>query len=157
MKDFICFGVLNWLKSKVDERDSQYFWGYAKLSWWGQIETTQVKRCLIFPHVKYTCLQKKLGCFWKFLPAVVYHKKSHNATQGSGFSETIDWNCFVFSLDASVGWCKVQQLDRKICTLQHTNECYTRFYKNNFIRTMRPKPAQKLRTITCSISLQVFL
>ena len=43
-KDFICFGVLSWLKFKIVERERQYFWrGHAKLSWRGQIETAKVK------------------------------------------------------------------------------------------------------------------
>ena len=177
-KDFICFGVLNWLKSKVAEHNRQYeyFWKvlHAKLSWRGKNWNHKGQALSHFLCRPITMFRSHMwnihvsknnsavsGSFSRQL-FIEKKAKLQNAMQGSSwksdFSETINWNCFVFSLDASVGWCKVQQLDIKICTLWHTNKCYTRFfYKNNFIRTTRPKFAQNSRIITCSISLEVFL
>ena len=175
MKDFICFGGLNWLKSKVADRTDNIFGEFAckiklaRTNWnrKGQALSHFFFRPIIMfrSHTWNIHVSKNnsavSGSFSRQL-FIAKMAKLQNVLQGSSwksdFSETIDWNCFVFSLDVSVGWCKVQQLDRKICTLQHTSKCCTHFfYKNNFYKNNEAKFAQKSRTITYSISLQVFL
>ena len=126
MKDFICFGVLNWLKSKVAEHDRQYFLRVAckiklaRTNWsckgqplsyflWRPITMFRSHTWNI--HVSKNNLAVS-GSFSRRL-FITKKAKLQNAMQGSsrksGFSETVNWNCFVFSLDASVGWCRVQQ------------------------------------------------
>ena len=173
-EDLICFGGLNWLKSKVADRTDNIFGEFAckiklaRTNWNRKGQALSHFLCrpitMFISHAWNIHVSKSnSGVSGSFSQRLFIAKKAklQNSMQGSSwksdFSETIDWNCFVFNLDASVGWCKVQQLEKIAHYDTPMNVVHAFFHKNNFIRRTRLKFAQKSRTITCNISLQVFL
>ena len=113
MKDFNCFA----------ESDRQYFWRVAckiKLVRTNWNRKGQVLSHFFTREIYMSPKINNLAVSGSFSRRLFITKKAklQNAMQGSswksGFPETIDWNCFVFSLDASVGWCKVQQLKSSV-------------------------------------------
>ena len=95
--------------------------------------------------------KNNLAVSGSFLPAVVYHKKRPKCNARFILkSQVVQKQSIEIVLSSALmwvlGWCRVQQLDRKFWHItMHQWMLYTLFfYKNNFIR-MRPKFAQKIK------------